>query len=227
MLSPSPDNLARGLLALGGVDFGAAPIDSGEQGRIVFAAIGLDRHSAVSRVTTTFHNGFAELLASSREVKEVAEWYPLLRADEPVEVWLGADASKDRLMAMRVPPRVLHLATYSFYHPDQSRAPMLASGIALAGANRELASTGTDGILFAVEAEGLDLLAPNWWCFQPAIRHLAVLTIRTASSAWRGHSAPPAHSRSRGGRPCPLRAGRRRAVANGRGRWFLKNRTRY
>ena len=34
---------------------------------------------------------------------------------------------------------------------------MLLSGIALAGANRELAGIGTDGILFALEAEGLNL----------------------------------------------------------------------
>ena len=34
---------------------------------------------------------------------------------------------------------------------------MLLSGIALGGANRELAGTGADGILFALEAQGLNL----------------------------------------------------------------------
>jgi CHAT domain-containing protein len=34
---------------------------------------------------------------------------------------------------------------------------MLLSGVALAGANRELAGAGRDGLLFALEAEGLNL----------------------------------------------------------------------
>jgi CHAT domain-containing protein len=90
------------------------------------------------------------------EAKEVKGWYELLRADEPAEVWTGADASKARLMALKA-PRVLHLATHGFYRPNESREPMLLSGIALAGANRELAGSGADGILFALEAEGLNL----------------------------------------------------------------------
>ena len=90
-------------------------------------------------------------------MKDVAEWYQLLRTDEPAEVWSGVDASKGRLMALKAPPRVLHLATHGFYRPNESREPMLLSGFALAGANRELAGTGADGLLFALEAEGLNL----------------------------------------------------------------------
>ena len=60
-------------------------------------------------------------------------------------------------MALKSPPRVLHLATHGFYLAGESREPMLLSGIALAGANRELAGSGADGVLFALEAQGLNL----------------------------------------------------------------------
>jgi CHAT domain-containing protein len=60
-------------------------------------------------------------------------------------------------MALKTPPRVLHLATHAFYRPNESREPMLLAGIALAGANRELSGTGRAGLLFALEAEGLNL----------------------------------------------------------------------
>jgi CHAT domain-containing protein len=60
-------------------------------------------------------------------------------------------------MALKSPPRVLHLATHGFYLPSEVREPMLLSGVALAGANRELEGKGADGILFALEAQGLNL----------------------------------------------------------------------
>jgi CHAT domain-containing protein len=95
-------------------------------------------------------------------VEEVAAWYKARRPDEPAEIWSGAEASKARLMALETPPRVLHLATHGFYLPGQSSEPMLLSGIALAGANREVAATsaeaaGKEGLMFALEAEGLNL----------------------------------------------------------------------
>jgi tetratricopeptide (TPR) repeat protein len=157
LLRPNPDNPARGLLALGGIDFGTAPADTGQPDSIFFASTGSDRSAAITRAAATFRSGFAQLPATVDEVKDITEWYQLLRADEPAEVWSGSAASKTRLMTLNVPPRVLHLATHGFYRPNESREPMLLSGIALAGANRELAGTGTDGLLFALEAEGLNL----------------------------------------------------------------------
>jgi CHAT domain-containing protein len=95
-------------------------------------------------------------------VNEVAEWYQKIRNDEPAEIWSGTEAAKSRLMALKTPPRVLHLATHGFYLPNRSREPMLLSGIVLAGANREVVGgskegAGTEGLLFALEAEGLNL----------------------------------------------------------------------
>jgi CHAT domain-containing protein len=120
-------------------------------------AAGSGRSDALTRTAGTFGAGFAQLPASGDEAIEVKEWYQRLRKDEPAEVWSGADASKARLLAMTSPPRVLHLATHGFYLTGAAREPMLLSGIALAGANRELAGRGADGILFALEAQGLNL----------------------------------------------------------------------
>jgi CHAT domain-containing protein len=156
LLRPDPDRPARGLLALGGIDFGAAAVKA-KTSDSIFLATGSDHAGAITRAAGTFRDGFAQLPASGDEANKVKEWYQRMRRDEPAEVWSGADASKTRLMALKSPPRVLHLATHGFYLPGESREPMLLSGIALAGANRELASTGTDGILFALEAQGLNL----------------------------------------------------------------------
>ncbi len=156
LLRPDSDKPARGLLALGGIDFGAVA-EEGKLDSVVLAFAGSDRKDALTRAAGTLHDGFKLLPASGDEANEVKEWYQRLRKEEPADIWLGADASKARLMALKSPPRVLHLATHGFYLPSEVREPMLLSGVALAGANRELEGKGTDGILFALEAQGLNL----------------------------------------------------------------------
>jgi CHAT domain-containing protein len=155
LLRPDPDKPARGLLALGDIDFGKVNAEPGKPN--CFFDLAADLPVMIRCVRATFPGGFAELVASGEEANEVREWYRRLRKDEPTEVWSGADASKARLMALKSPPRVLHLATHGFYLAGESREPMLLSGIALAGANRELSSTSADGILSALEAQGLNL----------------------------------------------------------------------
>jgi tetratricopeptide (TPR) repeat protein/CHAT domain-containing protein len=158
LLRPDPDKPARGLLALGGIDFGAAAkTKKGRLESVVLATSGSGRKNALTRAAGTLHDGFKVLPASSDEVVQIKEWYHRLRKNEPADVRLGADASKARLMALKSPPRVLHLATHGFYLPNEVREPMLLSGVALAGANRELEGKGADGILFALEAQGLNL----------------------------------------------------------------------
>jgi CHAT domain-containing protein len=154
LLRPDPDQPARGLLALGGIDFGAAGIAEAKPDSPFLASA---RPGAITRASGTFRDGFAQLAASGEEADQVTQWYRRLRKDEPAEVWSGATASKARLLALRSPPRVLHLATHGFYLAGESQEPMLLSGIALAGANRELAGAGSDGILFALEVQGLNL----------------------------------------------------------------------
>ncbi|WP_354119947.1 CHAT domain-containing protein [Bradyrhizobium sp. LA6.12] len=155
LLRPDPDKLARGLLALGGIDFGAAAAE-GKPDSVVLV-VSADRKGALARAAGTVQDGFKQLPASGDEAVQVKEWYQRLRKDEPADVWLGADASKARLMALKTPPRILHLATHGFFLPSEAREPMLLSGVALAGANRELEGKGAEGILFALEAQGLNL----------------------------------------------------------------------
>jgi CHAT domain-containing protein len=162
LLRPEADRPARGMLALGGVDFGAAPAATEAQDSVFFAAARSSRAEAVSRAAETFRAGFNPLPATADEVNDVMVSYVTHYPGEPAEIWSGAEASKARLMALKTPPRVLYLATHGFYLPNRSREPMLLSGIVLAGANREVASggkeaTGTEGLLFALEAEGLNL----------------------------------------------------------------------
>jgi CHAT domain-containing protein/tetratricopeptide (TPR) repeat protein len=157
LLRPGANRPARGLLALGGIDYDAGAAGAGPQDSVFLAAAGSDRKTAVSRAAESFRKGFGPLPATASEVQEVTSWFQARYGDEPAETWSGADASKARLMALKSPPRVLHLATHGFYLPNQSREPMLLSGIALAGANREVAGAGNEGLLFALEAEGLNL----------------------------------------------------------------------
>lgn len=156
LLRPGADRPAHGLVALGGIDFesGAA---AHEPDDAVFAAVRSDRKAAVDRAARVFRLGFPPLPATADEATEVTALFKKRHADEPAELWSGTQASKARLMALPSPPRVLHLATHGFYLPNQSREPMLLSGIALAGANRDVTGAGSEGLLFALEAEGLNL----------------------------------------------------------------------
>jgi CHAT domain-containing protein len=151
LLRADPDEQARGLVAMGGIDFGIPDAEAKNPSGALYAAA---NSGAVTRTAGSFR--FAQLAASGEEAMEVKEWYQRVRKDEPAEVWSGTDASKTRLTAMKSPPRVLHLATHGFYLANETRDPMLQSGVALAGANRALAEGG-EGILFALEAQGLNL----------------------------------------------------------------------
>jgi CHAT domain-containing protein/tetratricopeptide (TPR) repeat protein len=161
LLRADPDKPARGLLALGGIDFGAAPTKAATSDGAVIPVILFappsNSSSPIKRIAGVIKGGFAQLPASRDEASEIKEWYQRLRKDERAEVWSGADASKSQLMALKWSPRVLHLATHGFYVANDSPEPMLNAGVALAGANRELEGNGADGILFALEAQGLNL----------------------------------------------------------------------
>ncbi|HYQ91971.1 MAG TPA: CHAT domain-containing tetratricopeptide repeat protein [Candidatus Competibacteraceae bacterium] len=175
LLRPEPDRPARGLLALGGIDFDAqgmstdskaAKPDTVEAVTVATATQALlgPRSDAAwqdarNLTRSTLRDGFGPLPASQQEIDNVKEAYQKLRRDEAVDLWPGAQASESRLKALSRPPRGLHLATHGFYLPDdgQVQRPMLLSGIALAGANRALTNPGEDGILYSLEAQGLNL----------------------------------------------------------------------
>ncbi|MBP0447525.1 CHAT domain-containing protein [Roseomonas sp. SSH11] len=163
LLRPAPDRPASGLVALGGIEFGqagpqlaAAVPASATSGPVVG---GVGAAELRSRTEEAFRAGFGPLPHSGPEVEAIAALYRLARRNEPVEVWTGREASEARLKALPLPPRVLHLATHGFYRaPTQPQdRPMLLAGIALAGANGALRTADQDGVLYAIEAQDLNL----------------------------------------------------------------------
>jgi CHAT domain-containing protein len=168
LLRLDPDHPAKGLLALGGIDFGPLPVSgppspsvaasSPTPDAIILAQTAAEA-AAQQRAAATLRGGFGPLAASRGEIEAIGNEYRVDRRDEPVELWTAEEASEARLKALLRPPRVLHLATHGFYRAaDEPRErPMLLSGVALAGANRALRDAGEDGILYAIEAQGLNL----------------------------------------------------------------------
>jgi CHAT domain-containing protein/Flp pilus assembly protein TadD len=146
------DDQARGLLALGDIDFG--PIVRSKKGTSVLS---VERDPSLDTLIIeegTTPGSFSRLIGSRDEVKKIEQTYKLLRKEESTEVWLGSEARKARLVGVKSVPRVLHLATHAFYfpHPFDQR---LGAGLALAGANRN--ANGSDGILSALEVQDLKL----------------------------------------------------------------------
>ena len=146
-----------GLLALGGIDYGTPPGGSGNG-----ESPGDVRRNLSSQIV----KGFEPLPASRRELKQVATFFWTRQEDDGVEIkhaWKGQDAAEHELKQLAQPPQVLHLATHGFYLEDRLDVgrPMVLSGLALANANRgiagEASETGEDGILYALEAQDLNL----------------------------------------------------------------------
>ena len=165
LLRPAPDRKAKGLLALGGIDFDQVATDiatiepaAGPELQSAFLAP-LDGDALRSLTETSFRDGFNALPASRSEVEGIRNLYQLHRRDEPLEIWQDQSASETRLKSLSRPPRVLHLATHGFYRQPArpSDRPMLLSGVTLSGANQALADAGEDGILYAIEAQSLNL----------------------------------------------------------------------
>jgi len=159
LLRPVHDKPARGLLALGGIDFGAVPASTGEIKAGAFDA-SRDRMDLLRNVTAdSFRSGFAPLANTGPEVTRIQQLYRQARPQEPTDIWLASEASEARLKRLARPPRVLHLATHGFYRKSRHRRdrPMLLSGVTLAGANRALGKDGEDGILYAIEIQDLNL----------------------------------------------------------------------
>lgn len=80
----------------------------------------------------------------------------------------SGDAHEAALKNLRLPPRVLHIATHAYFCPETERDvlsnPLLRSGLVLTGANQTIGqldddrTDGEDGILTALEISGLNLV---------------------------------------------------------------------
>jgi CHAT domain-containing protein len=101
---------------------------------------------------------FAPLPGTAREAHAIAALFP------SAVVLTGRHATESALKQTNS-PAILHIATHGFFFDDASSAleltaridnPLLRSGVALVGANRN-ARSGQDGILTALEASGLNL----------------------------------------------------------------------
>ncbi len=178
---PSPAT-GRGLLAMGGVDFGGSRASSGVR-------------AAENRPGEDCEGwrrlAFPELQATEYEVQAVAVHWRAAAGDSARQddclTFMGAAASESTFRACSRGRRALHVATHGFYLRDtcasrwrprgvSSRAsalipppltadsPLLASGIVFAGSNdrsrRDV--TGNDGILTAEEIASLDLGSVSW-----------------------------------------------------------------
>jgi CHAT domain-containing protein len=171
----------RGLVVFGGIDYDAQVSTSVSANQQVEDTVGPDRavfeiaerlsrgqdggvvpEAPAWRATDAMVSGsfrFGPLAQSALETEGIIKLFSNMRPREPVVSALGADGTEARLTSLPEPPRVLHLATHGFYRRGTHSAgrPMLLSGVALAGANADARTGGEDGILYAIEAQNLNL----------------------------------------------------------------------
>ena len=153
----------QGFVAFGGMDYDHYGAQDAPSAPLPEAAATAAETRAWGRYLAEHIPLFKPLSASGPEATEIAESFWDYAGSRAV-VFRGADASEAQLKSLKTPPRVLHLATHGFYLPREGMAserPMALSGLALAGANRgmrgELNPSGEDGILYALEAQNLNL----------------------------------------------------------------------
>ena len=158
LLRTSIDQPTSGLLALGGIDFDVPGTRSASQRQSSFEGPQVQMAELHRLAGTSFRDGFSALKNTGPEVARIAELYSQARPNEPTEVWNGDKASETRLKNISQAPRTLHLATHGFYGAaDFQERPMVLAGVTLAGANLALGRGDDDGILYAIEAQDLNL----------------------------------------------------------------------
>jgi CHAT domain-containing protein/tetratricopeptide (TPR) repeat protein len=181
---------ARGLLALGGPDFGNAGLAPAAPVRpapapVVSGASAADTRSS-SDCAGVQSLQFQPLDGTIAEAQEISRLWAARRTAEPARLLLGSEASETTFKRSAHEYRILHLATHGFFLRDAcgggavsgtrgvgglagpprrpAENPLLLSGLALAGANRRASAgaEGDDGILTAEEVTGLDLSGVEW-----------------------------------------------------------------
>jgi len=177
LLRPArPLRLAPSMLAMGGPDYDALPqiqgvatVDRGRAG-----PSDTTRGPALRSNCEEGPHHFGFLPQAAAEARDVASiWTNAGKATTPT-LLVGRAASETALKQAAVGQQILHIATHGFFAaadcpprrqggPSPSN-PLLESGVALAGANRGEAATGTedDGLLTAAEVAALDLTAADW-----------------------------------------------------------------
>src|SRR5262249_48601928 len=151
---PLPDRSPKGLVAVGGIDFDLATTPK----QVAAPPDGVRLPQLRATTADTFRRGFRALAYSKEEVEGIGILYGIERQNETVTIVEGRQPTRSWLLS-QPPPRVLHLATHGFYREAKrpTDRPMLLAGIALAGANRSLQEVDPGGILYALEAQDLNL----------------------------------------------------------------------
>ncbi len=168
------------LLALGDVDFSAAPVE--EASTSALAAAPPVARTLGSFLGSSLENGWPALAGTRDEVLGIAGSYRAAFGREPA-LLQGSHANKAALRQQAPLARFLHLATHGYFAPDSVRssgearsdssalwtpmsasetvvgfAPMTLCGLVLAGANRGADMRGrVAGIVTAEELASLDL----------------------------------------------------------------------
>ncbi|CAK8718434.1 hypothetical protein GMJAKD_07665 [Candidatus Electrothrix aarhusensis] len=149
----------KGLVAIGGAEYGKLPAGQ-TQSTPKLAA------SYQQRAAQMLWDGVAFLKNSGPEAQTIGKIYTN-NISEDAQIFLGNNASEYNLKHLKQPPRILHLSTHGFFlaKEEKSRladeAPLLLSGLTLAGANNglqgKLDKHGDDGLLYSLEVLGLNL----------------------------------------------------------------------
>ncbi len=156
----------KGLVAIGGAKYvrDSMPAGKTEPAQTLVAY--------QQRAVRELAEGIEYLPESRKEALNIGELFAKKTGEKPT-VLIGNDASEYSLKHLKQPPRILHLSTHGFYLGDDKKegglteqlrdeAPLLLSGLALAGANnwlqgRVVDSHGDDGLLYSLEVLGLNL----------------------------------------------------------------------
>lgn len=176
-----PDRFGHGLVSFGDPDFGepsANSLDVAAVSKRIVSASGIqpepmrNLRSSCERLNNLHA---ARLPGSALEVNSLAETWKEYSC-EPTEVFVGKEATEERLKRDAVGCRVLHIATHGFYIGNHcasakrgelgvngmafSENPLLRSGFLLAGANRASLANELgieDGVVTAEEIASLNL----------------------------------------------------------------------
>ncbi|MGB5685857.1 MAG: CHAT domain-containing protein, partial [Candidatus Electrothrix sp.] len=162
LLVSRSNTVGTDLIALGGVDYGIMP-------KTQAVSKGLEQVLAVSPALRAARQlgQISYLPESKQEAVGIADLFTAHTKRGKAHIFLGKEAGEHRLKQMEKPPRILHLSTHGFYSADDEdspladQAPLLLSGLALAGANNglqgDLDKHGDDGLLYSLEVLGLNL----------------------------------------------------------------------
>jgi len=149
------------LVAIGGVDYGNMPEGKAENKSADDTFKHLNMRAAGEL------EGLKYLENSLYETSTIAELFKANTKDAKTLFFSKSDATEKNLKNLPSPPRILHLSTHGFYLQNAEltdwaeEAPLLLSGLALAGANEglqgKLDANGDDGLLYSMEVLGLNL----------------------------------------------------------------------